>query len=262
MPSPFPGMDPWLEAADEWPGFHDTLVIKTVEVLQPQLRDRGYYAKPGERVWLSRSRGITPDLTVVRRPASTRAGQATVAVLEPDEPLHISHTEFEVHEGFVDIYLAETQELVSGIEYISPTNKTNKKGRRLYRQKQQELRNGGIHLVEIDLIRRGPHVLEIPEEVVERLRPWEYFVNLVRRGSEGFDVYALRLKNRLPKIRIPLKETDEDAVLDLQEVFNRSYDINPYPDILDYQDDPPPPELSPEDAAWADELLKSKGLRK
>jgi hypothetical protein len=176
-------------------------------------------------------------------------------------PLRIAHMEWEVHEGFVDIYRTETHELVAGIEFVSPTNKTNSKGRRLYRQKQRDFNAANVHLVEIDLIRRGPHVLDIPEEVVEELRPWEYFVNLVRRGSEEFEVYPLRLRTPLPRIRIPLLAEDEDAVLDLQDVFNRSFDISPYPDILNYEVDPPPPELSPEDAAWADELLKSKGLR-
>jgi hypothetical protein len=253
-------MDPWLESG-EWQGFHDTLIIKTVEVLQPQLRVRGYYAKPGERVWLSRSRGITPDIAMVRAASPAPNQQQPLAVMEADEPLRIAHMEWEVHEGFVDIYRTQTHELVAGIEFVSPTNKTNSKGRRLYRQKQRDFKAANVHLIEIDLIRRGPHVLDIPEEVVEELRPWEYFVNLVRRGSEDFEVYPLRLRTPLPRIRIPLLAEDEDAVLDLQDVFNRSFDISPYPDILNYEVDPPPPELSPEDAAWADELLKSKGLR-
>lgn len=261
MHSPFPGMDPWLEAPSEWEGFHDTLVIKTVEVLQPQLSVRGYCAKPGERVWLSRARGIMPDVATIRPAATANSAERSVAVAEPDAPVLIEHREMEIHEGFVDIFRTDTRELVTGIEFISPTNKIDKKGRRLYRRKQRDLRRGRVHLIEIDLIRRGRHVADVPEALVEELRPWEYLVNTVRRGSGKYEVYPLRLRKPLPKIGIPLKAGDEDAVLDLQEVFNRSYDINPYPALLDYDSDPPTPQLSDEDAAWADDILKSRGLR-
>ncbi len=49
--------------------------------------------------------------------------------------------------------------------------------------------------------------------------------------------------------------------LDLQEVFDRSYDIGPYPERLNYSGDAPAPPLSPENARWADELLRNKGFR-
>lgn len=263
MPSPFPGMDPWLEAPSEWSGFHDTLVIKTVEVIQPQLRSRGYYAKPGERVWLSRFRGITPDVAMHRRAARTSSDpRSEVAVAEPDEPLRIAQADHEVHEGFVDVYRSDTHELVAGIEFVSPANKSNSKGRRLYRKKQRDLHSAGVHLIEIDLIRRGPHVLDVPEEVVAELKPWSFFVNVVRRGSADFEVYPILLKDRLPRIRVPLKPDEEDAVLDLQDVFDRSYDINPCIERLDYTAAPPPPEFAEEYLIWINELLKSKGLRK
>lgn len=75
----------------------------------------------------------------------------------------------------------------------------------LYERKQQELCEAGVHLVEVDFIRRGPHVLEIPETVVEEFRPWDYLVNLARRGSGEYEFYPLRLRERLPRIRVPLK---------------------------------------------------------
>lgn len=262
MPSPFPGMDPWLESSSEWPGFHDTLVIKTVETLQPQLRSRGYYAKPGERDWLSHTRGVVPDVATIIRPDASRAiTPESVAVAEPDEPVRITHAEFEIHEGFVEIYHAGNDRLVTGIEFVSPTNKTDKQGRELYLRKQEEFRSAGIHLVEVDLIRRGPHVLDIPEEVAEGLRPWEYLVNIARRGSQEYEVYPIKLRDSLPRVRIPLESNDDDAVLDLQNVFDQSYDINPYPERANYQSPPPPPELNEDDRVWVGEILKLEGLR-
>ncbi|MGD9856639.1 MAG: DUF4058 family protein [Planctomycetaceae bacterium] len=261
MPSPFPGMDPWLEASDEWPGFHDTLVIKTVEALQPQLRDRGYYAKPGERVWVGRVRGVIPDVALISRKPTSAAAPGTLALAEPTEPVYITRSEIDVHEGFVDILRSDSHELVTSLEYLSPTNKSNRKGRRLYRLKQRDLRRGQVHLVEMDLIRRGPHVLDVPEELVRQLKPWTYLINVVRRASDSYEVYPVPLRAPLPRIRLPLSIGDEDGRLDLQDVFNRSYDIGPYPERLDYAAPPPPPELNLDDAAWAAEILRSKGLR-
>ena len=265
MPTPFPGMDPWLESPTEWPGFHDIMVVTTVEVLQPQLRAKGFYANPGERVWLMEPhRPIYPDVAViqhVRRPVPARLPSGGVAVLEPDEPLRVPAPTVEVHEGFIEIFDAADNRLVTGIEFVSPANKVDYDGRRLYQQKQQEMREAGVHLVEIDLIRRGPHVLDIPRRVVEDARPWDYLVNLARRGSREFEFYAVPMQHRLPRIRVPLRFGIDDATLDLQLAFDRAYDIGPYPDRLDYSSIPPEPALSAEDARWAEELLKSKGFR-
>lgn len=263
MPSPFPGMDPWLEVPTVWSGFHDILIIATVDVLQPQLRARGYYANPGERVWLVEpQRPIYPDAALFRlqRPQPRPQPEGAVAVMEPDEPVRVQQVQVEVHEGFVEIYDAVGSRLVTGVEYLSPANKCEADGRSLYERKQREMREAGVNLVEIDFIRRGPHVLDVPQKVVENLRPWDYLVNTVRRDSAMYELYPIRVRDRLPRIRIPLKSGDEDAVLDLQEVFDRAYEIGPYPERIDYGSDPSPP-LSDDDAAWADQILREKGLR-
>jgi hypothetical protein len=261
-------MDPWLESPTEWPGFHDILIITTVELLQPQLRARGYYANPGERVWLMEPhRPIYPDVAMIQRarrptPAAVSvSAESALAVLEPDEPLRVPVPDVEIHEGFVEIFDAAENRLVTGIEFVSPANKIDYDGRRLYQQKQQELREAGVHLVEVDLIRRGPHVLDIPQRVVEDARPWDYLVNLARRGSHELEFYPILMQQPLPRIRVPLKSGDDDATLDLQLAFNRSYDIGPYPERLNYAAAPPEPTLSDELIRWTGELLTEKGLR-
>lgn len=256
MSCPFPGMNPWLEAPEVWPGFHDTLVIKTVEVLQPQLRGRGYYAKPGERVWLAQAdRCVVPDVAALKMSHSQSASFVT-ATLTVDEPVRIAHAAGEVHEGYVEICRTDSHVLVTCIEYLSPANKADPQGRQLYQRKQTELAEHGVHLVEIDLLRGGRHVLDVPEWAVQGLRPWDYLVNLVRRGGNEFEVYPVHLGDRLPRIRVPLQGADEDAVLDLQEVFQQSWQVGPYPETLDYAHPPVPP-LSAGDAAWAEQVLRA-----
>jgi hypothetical protein len=219
MPSPFPGMDPYLEDPEVWPGFHDKLVNETVAVLQPQLRHRGYYVDSGQRVLL-----------------------------------------LEVRESFVDIFDSTSHEVVTGIEFVSPTHKSNSEGRARYVQKQADTRTDGIHLVEIDYIRRARPIVDVPAAILDELPPYDYLVHLGRRRTADCELYAIRLRDRLPRVRIPLKDADEDAVLDLQEVFDRSHAIGPYPERLDYSQPPSTP-FDPDDEAWAHELLVRAGLR-
>jgi Protein of unknown function (DUF4058) len=51
MPSPFPGMDPYLEGPDWFPDLHDALIFAIKAALQKRL-PRAYYARCRQRVWL------------------------------------------------------------------------------------------------------------------------------------------------------------------------------------------------------------------
>jgi len=260
MPSPFPGMDPYLEHAEIWPGVHARLVAESGALLQPKLRARGYYVDIGERIWLTQPhRPIYPDLTVVRQRAPSEA-EGNVAVAAPDEPVRVAKSEVEVRETYLVIYRARDAEIVTGIEVVSPTNKLDRKGRALYEQKQAETRKAGVHLVEIDLLRDGPRVVEFPDLLLDTLPRHDYVVNVARRGGPDYEIYPIRIRDRLPRIRIPLKTGDEDETLDLQAALDRTYELGPYPERLDYTRPPTPP-LAEDDAVWAHELLQSKGLR-
>ena len=166
----------------------------------------------------------------------------------------------EARETYAEIFKADGHRLVTGIEFVSPSNKVAGDGRRQYEQKQKELRGAGGNLVEVDLLRDGPFVLDVPPAVAENVRPWHYLTNLVRAGSTSCELYPIDLRRRLPRIRIPLKPGDADAVLDLQAVFDRSYDVGPYRLRIDYTKPPDVP-LSEDDDRWADDVLRSNGLR-
>ena len=49
MPTPFPGMDPYLERADIWPNVHSSLIVAIRDYLVPILRPK-YYVAVEERV--------------------------------------------------------------------------------------------------------------------------------------------------------------------------------------------------------------------
>ena len=43
MPSPFPGMNPYLEYPDRWPTVHNRLIVALADLLTPQLLPKYYW---------------------------------------------------------------------------------------------------------------------------------------------------------------------------------------------------------------------------
>ena len=268
MPSPFPGMDPYLEDPARWPDLHQSLITYIRDALQPQLRPR-YHARMGERVYiLERPQVMYPDIVLVQRPLREKApayGEAAVQTTEVEVPLDapfvLTLPPAEHREPFVEIVHVAGDEVVTVIEVLSPANKTAGGGHRLYRSRQQTILDSDVHLVEIDLLSKGMPTVALPETGYSRLPPHRYLV-CVRRAPEQYryELYPIPLQSSLPRLRIPLREPDPDVGLDLQAVFNRCYDNGGYADLIDYRR-PPPVDLSPEEAAWLDGLLKGKGLR-
>jgi hypothetical protein len=119
-----------------------------------------------------------------------------------------------------------------------------------YRAKRQELKLGGVGLVEIDLLRDGERFFpEYADRYGKCLR--STYAACIRRGwkTMSYEVYSFNLRNRLPAIKIPLRKHDADVRLDLQALVDQVYEDGRYDDI-DYARRLEPP-LSAEDAAWA-----------
>ena len=65
----------------------------------------------------------------------------------------------------------------------------------------------------------------------------------VRRGWESIkvEIYRVPLQERLPVIRIPLRQTETDVALDLQALIDECYRNGDYENDLNYQVEPQPP---------------------
>lgn len=256
MPSPFPGMDPYLEAPAQWPGVHQRLITYAADVLQSSLRPR-YHVLIGERVYIAEPlQSFYPDVTLVQYPTQ-RASEEGMAVAAPDTPTAIGEYQAEAQrQPFIEIVHASSGEVVTVIEVLSPSNKTGV-GHEEYLHKQQQLLASSTHLVEIDLLRAGEHTVACPKE---RLRGPYHFLVCINRARYGWAVYCISLQQRLPRIGIPLRPPDPDMVLDLQAIFDRCYDNGGYEDFIDYRRAPTPP-LAGSDAAWATLWLQQQGKR-
>ena len=162
MPSPFPGMDPYLENREIFPDFHDSAITYLREALQASL-PAPYFAALGRRVWIEVSRrSVGPDVQIQRGrtgvpPRPPNASTSTVATQAVARPLKVKVTHDEFREPFLEIYTRGEggKRLVTSIEILSLSNKTpGEQGRELYLRKQKEILTSQAHLVEIDLLLR------------------------------------------------------------------------------------------------------------
>lgn len=262
MPSPFPGMDPYLENPSWWSNLHLLLISSANALLKPILRPRGYLVSIGERVWVTEpGRPVYPDVAIVERPKFTPASSAAVRTLEADAPVVVRTFDVEVHEPYLEIIDAAGGHLVTGIEFLSPANKAGGEGQDLYLRKQRETLRSGANLVEVDLLRHGRHTVAVPAHLLSAQPEWDYLVSVARAGHWGeYETYPVPLQSKLPRVGIPLKSGEADVVLDLQAVFSRAYDEGPFADRIDYAE-APYGRMSVENAKWCEEVLLGAGLR-
>jgi hypothetical protein len=266
MPSPFPGMDPWLESPGVFPDIHDALIFLMREGLNAVL-PAGYRARGANRIWMEEDRQREPDVSLVRPPAweatgggvaveaFTRAGMLDVQATFLPDP---------VEERYLEIRTSAGDRLVTAVEILSRKNKTpGDAGRGNYRQKQSEYRTNGINLVELDLLRAGTHTTAIPlGELRQRAGAFDYHVCVTAASAPGhFFVAPFRVADSLPTVAIPLEGEAGPVSIELQPLFDRAYDTGRYTPS-DYLSQQPEPPLTADQRAWADGILRTKGLLK
>jgi len=273
MPSPFPGMDPYLESPTRWRGVHHLFVTYLAAEMNRHLPET-LVAVTEERCYLlPRSEVVIPDSMVVHSPVVPQASlttstavleRATLAGEQATPSLLIELDEVEVREPYVEIVSADSDErVVTVIELLSPSNKVpGVHGRDEYVDKRDAVLNSASHLLEIDLLRGGVHTVAVERAKIVPKKPFDYLVCLHRAGGgrRHFECWPFELREAMPRVRVPLTPELPDLVVDLQAVLNRVYDEGTYWKRLHYADEAEPP-LSASDAAWAGTLLRQKGLR-
>ena len=271
MPSPFPGMDPYLEAPHIWPDFHDRFAGQISTILNAVL-PAPYYARLEMRPEVgvmedeSPRRRIVPDVAVVRPPVPSPSGVAVLdAPRRTKSPTFAVQSELTRH-AFVEVRDAEQgHRLITLIEIVSPSNKREGKDRQAYLRKQLEVLESDASLVELDLLRTGERLLAdvLVEQAVARRRPVPDYLVLVNRAWErsgplsAVEVYPVLLGEPLPCIGVPLREGQEETLLDLQYAFQHAYDGGPYRRGAVNYDQPPQPPLPGEWAKWAEERVRA-----
>lgn len=255
MLAPFPGMDPYLEHPVLWESVHARLITAMANQMQPRLDPR-YVASVEERIYIEEgaSKRIPDDWIQDRFVAVDSPPSAGVAIAEPetDVGVEIDVQELEIHQKRVEILdVYNGMKLVAVLELLSPTNKATGEGRTSYLAKQKEILGRQCHLVEIDLLQTGPHVLAVPAIVADQEGSFDYLVCVSPQiDRRHFTLYPKKLRERLPRIKVPLAEIDSFVPLDVQAALEQVYHEGRYMWRVRYQD-PCDPALNKDDQNWA-----------
>ncbi len=243
MSYPFPGMNPWLERPALWRDLHHSLISALADDLSPRLRPR-YFLAIETHTYVT----VAPDFPPASRYPDAmiiHSGGPAIAVtavaLPRSDPLI---------EGYLQVRLVPTGEVVTVIELLSHTNKQPGPERESYIEKRQEFLDSHVHLVEIDLLRAG---VAMP---YAQARESDYRIFIRRRETaHQARVYPFNAREPIPVFLLPLLPDDQEPEVDLGMILAGVYTRASYDLIINYANPPEPP-LRDTDAAWANELLK------
>jgi Protein of unknown function (DUF4058) len=174
MPSPFPGMDPYLEAPQIWPDLHDALAGEIRNELNLTLPSP-YYARLE----------IRPELGVVEQEGERQRVVPDVTVVR-----YLS----KIRHHFVEIRdPSQAHKLITLIEIVSPSNKSAGPDREAYQLKQHEVLESDANLIELDLLRAGRRILPTVDldTTIKQIEPPATYLVLVNRAWRrvGFASY-------------------------------------------------------------------------
>jgi hypothetical protein len=227
MPSPFAGMDPYLEDGKLWPSFQHQMVHSLYQMLLPGLMDR-YRARVCQRIYVA------------------------------EQALFTSIIREEHQESLIEIRQRADGRLITIVDAAGPANKTTSEGRAAYLEKRREGQSCQCNLVEIDLVLQGAPLLDYSRE---GLPDWDFAVTVTRASKpDQYEIYTATLEKPLPRFRLPLAADDRDTVVDLQAAFNRAFDQGNFLEKIDYRHDPAT-KLDDADRAYVDQRLRRQKMR-
>lgn len=266
MPTPFPGMDPYLERWGLWEEIHTNLIVSIQHFLTPLLRPK-YRVAVEQRTYLSlvpaeaKLIGKPDVMVVMASPAGVPTGAASLAVAEaavadPPLPGELPMAE-EIIERHLEIRDTATHEVITAIGILSPTNKQDAEGRQQYERKRLNVLASATSLVEIDLLRAGqPFAMKVKGATQESKNDYRIVISRSWQRPTA-DLYLFSVRQPVPAFHIPLRAGEAEPVLPLNQILHQLYDRGGYDLAIDYSQPPAPP-LSAEDAAWADQLMQKR----
>lgn len=258
MPSPFPGMNPYLEQPEFWSEVHSRAIVAAAIAIEPELNPN-YRVAVEKRIYLSVSSELVgiPDISLVSKQSNPIPSVSATTTLTRTEPILVQLPLPEtVEESYLEIREMPSGRVITVLELLSPKNKTAGEGRNAYETKRQQVLGSRTNLVEIDLLRSGKPmpILGVTERTDYRI--------LVSRGSQlpQAELYAFSVRDVMPCLRIPLQPLDVEPELDLQAVLMGVYNQARFDLGIDYCQEARPP-LKSADREWADNLLRQQGRR-
>ncbi|MGL4422298.1 MAG: DUF4058 family protein, partial [Gemmataceae bacterium] len=259
MPSPFPGMDPYLEDPAYWSGFHTRFIVALGAAITRQLPG-GYYAEIEHHVWLENLETseqhafAVPDSYIAEDSPPLRSRSTLLGNTATAEPTAVITLPRSQRPGprYLQILDRNNHRVITVLELLSPANKVLGPDRMAYISKRNEYLESGTHLVELDLLRAGnrlPWGLTAPPDA-------DFYVLIAQADQfPRASVWGVLLQEPLPIVPVPLKPTDGSVALSLQACFERAYDDGGYAQRINYEA-PPYFMVRANDQEWLDERLR------
>ena len=256
MPSPSPGMNPYLENPELWTEVHHWILTLLAESLIPQLRPK-YRVAVEKRVYHDTDRNSVligiPDVAIARSLKPTIQESSNIAVASPPvKPITVNiPIPEEIRETYLEVREIATGEVITVIELLSPKNKRQGEGRKAYQTKRLQILGSSTHLVEIDLLRAGESMPILDNDIKSDYRI------LVSRSQlrPRAELYPFNLSEVIPAFFLPLQKEDIEPLVDLQNVIQDLFDRAGLDLAIDYNSEPVPP-IQETDLIWVNELLK------
>jgi len=254
-------MDPYLERRTLWTDVDLELIRATRFALTQVLAPR-YYVAAEERTYITASYSDDssnfvgyPDVAVIRppQPIISTTNHSPLAVM--DYPLTVkTPTSTQVRQRYLEIKDTEDDKVITVIEVLSPKNKRGREGWGRYDKKRQKVLDSESSLVEIDLRRGGKPGAPLPKS------HYRFLVSRAWQRPRAY-LYHFNVRDPIPELPIPLQRHEHEPKLALGTLLAEIYDQVRYDLRINYTAAPPPPALSPEDAAWVDQTLRQAKRR-
>jgi hypothetical protein len=265
-------MDPFLEKNPVFHELHTQMLAEAQARLQAQIRPK--YVARLERhlseggVWelevgIGSLERKEPDIAIIRQRHDQGPVRGTGVLARPTasriEELDPQELELRRQRRIVIYVRSQPRVAVTSIELLSPSNKQpGSVARDRYLEKRASALHGGLHWVEVDLLRGG----ERPPIPLTPPSRFDYLAYVAQATPSGWEhqAFSWDLRDPLPVLPIPLLD-DDRAALDLGACFREAYTRIAADDEADYNADPPPPQLLPDQRSWVDAVLRKEGLR-
>jgi hypothetical protein len=248
MRSPFPGMNPYLEAPALWSEVHSWLIVELARMLNQRITPK-YRAAVEKRVYEESILVGIPDVSVVRQ-RSNQPAQPQSSTMTLSQPVLVALPESETTiERYLEVREVATGEVVTVVEILSPKNKRTGEGRDQYLNKRQKVLGSQSHLVEIDLL-RGGEALPMQDAGTSHYR---VLVSRVEQRPIA-ELYPFNLRDRLPCFGLPLRLSDESVPIDLNVLMQMVYESAALDLAIDYGQQPTPG-LSQDDFDWVQKII-------
>jgi hypothetical protein len=159
----------------------------------------------------------------------------------------------EISERYLTVRDVLSGEVITVMELLSPMNKLTRDGRQQYMHKRLQIFQSATHVIEIDLLRAGD---PFPFTLDNGDTRSDYRIIVSRAPDRPqATLYLFTIRDPIPDIPVPLQPGEAEPTVALNRLVHEVYDRAGYDLTLDYQQAPPPPQMSTQDALWIQQLL-------